>query len=148
MKDGVITQCAPPKEIYENPNSQFAGWFLGNPGINFIEKEHLDVVGSGVLSSLFSQTLDAGSKASQVKVLGVRAEAINVMTGETPNARSARVLRKSLGIGGQYLLDLEYGTLKVKARVTHQLGREIGDHVWTTINNNDIIFFNESGDAL
>ncbi|CAB5239941.1 unannotated protein [freshwater metagenome] len=148
MQDGVITQCAPPKEIYEKPKSQFAGWFLGNPGINFIEKEHISVAGSGINSSLFSQTIDAGSHASQVKVLGVRAEAIEVKTTQSPEARSARVVRKSLGIGGQYLLDLEYGSLKVKARVAHQLGREIGDQVWTTITSSDVIMFNEAGVAI
>ena len=148
MQDGVITQCAPPKEIYERPKSQFAGWFLGNPGINFIEKEHISQTGSGITSSLFSQTLEAGSMASKVKVLGVRAEAIEVHTKQTPQSRAARVVRKSLGIGGQYLLDLEYGSLKVKARVPHQRGREIGENVWTSVNSNDIIMFDENGAAI
>ncbi len=148
MKDGVITQCAPPKEIYEKPKSQFAGWFLGNPGINFVEKEHIGQSGTGITSSLFTQSIEAGSKAVKVKALGVRAEAIEVKTKQVPDSQTAHVLRKSLGIGGQYLLDLEYGSLKVKARVPHQLGREIGKKVWTTIKSSDIILFDENGVAI
>ena len=148
MKDGVITQCAPPKEIYEKPKSQFAGWFLGNPVINFVEKEHIGQSGTGITSSLFTQSIEAGSKAVKVKALGVRAEAIEVTTKQVPDSQTAHVLRKSLGIGGQYLLDLEYGSLKVKARVPHQLGREIGEKVWTTIKSSDIILFDENGVAI
>jgi ABC-type sugar transport system ATPase subunit len=83
--------------------------------------------------------------ASKVKVLGVRAEAIEVHTKQTAHSRAARVVRKSLGIGGQYLLDLEYGSLKVKARVPHQRGRDIGENVWTSVNSSDIIMFDENG---
>lgn len=148
MQDGVITQCAPPKEIYEKPNNQFAGWFLGNPGMNFIDEEHINLSGTEITSSLFIQTIEAGAKVSKVKTLGVRAEAINVSSKQTPNSREARVIRKSLGIGGQYLLDLEYGSLKVKARVTHQVGRDVGESVWTVIDSNNIIMFDENSVAI
>jgi len=36
MKDGRIVQNAPPRDLYAQPNSRFGGWFLGNPGMNFI----------------------------------------------------------------------------------------------------------------
>jgi len=52
MQDGVITQSDSPKEIYEKPNSQFAGWFLGNPGMNFVPPEFIKVSGSKITSPL------------------------------------------------------------------------------------------------
>jgi hypothetical protein len=58
------------------------------------------------------------------------------------------VLRKSLGIGGQYLLDLDYAGLMLKARVNHALGKEISGEVWTTIDSDDITLFDESGAAI
>jgi len=76
MQDGVITQSDSPKEIYEKPNSQFAGWFLGNPGMNFVPPEFIKVSGSKITSPLFTQTIDLGSKASSVDTFGVRAEGI------------------------------------------------------------------------
>lgn len=35
MKDGKIMQEGSPREIYENPQSVFAGYFIGSPGMNF-----------------------------------------------------------------------------------------------------------------
>jgi len=35
MKDGKILQAGSPREIYENPQSVFAGYFIGSPGMNF-----------------------------------------------------------------------------------------------------------------
>lgn len=149
MQDGVITQCASPVEIYTNPKSQFAGWFLGNPGMNFIEAKYLKRTSSAVEAPTFmSQTLQVGVRAAEVAALGVRTEAINVNIKEVSGSKSARVLRKSLGVGGQYLLDLDYAGLNVKARVSHALGKEISTQVWTTINSKDITLFDENGTAL
>lgn len=58
MQDGVITQCAPPAVIYTQPNSQFAGWFLGNPGMNFVDKKHLKISASAISApTLFRRAL-------------------------------------------------------------------------------------------
>jgi ABC-type sugar transport system ATPase subunit len=146
MQDGVITQCAPPAEIYSKPASQFAGWFIGNPGMNFVEKKHLTKTDSTVAAPvLMSQTLRVGARASDVAALGVRAESISVSTKEVSGGKRARVLRKSLGIGGQYLLELDYAGLTLKARVGHSLGREISKEVWTTIESESISLFDENG---
>jgi len=149
MQDGVITQCAPPAEVYLKPASQFAGWFLGNPGMNFVEKKDLKSSATAVTApSLFSQSIQVGTRAGEVAIIGVRAEAVNVFTKQIVGATSARVLRKSLGIGGQYLLDLDYGGVLLKARVNHNLGKEITGQVWTTIDSDDIALFDESGVAI
>lgn len=149
MQDGVITQCAPPTEIYTQPNSQFAGWFLGNPGMNFVDKKHLKVTASAISApALISQTLNVGAHASKVATIGVRAESVNVSTKEVPGSRPAQVVRKSLGIGGQFLLDLDFAGINLKARVTHALGKEVSSQVWTTIESENIILFDENGTAI
>jgi ABC-type sugar transport system ATPase subunit len=149
MQDGVITQCAPPSEIYTLPNSQFAGWFLGNPGMNFVEKKHLKISATAISApALFSQSINLGTQASKVASLGVRAESIAVSSKEISGSKPAQVLRKSLGIGGQYLLDLDYSGVNLKARVPHALGKEVSNQVWTTIDNDKIIFFDENGSAI
>jgi len=148
MQDGVITQSDSPKEIYENPNSQFAGWFLGNPGMNFVPPQFISVSGSKVSSKMFSQTIDLGSKASSVDTFGVRAEGISVSPSEIKGGVKARVTRKSIGAGGQYLLDLAVENLLVKARVSHSIGRSVSENVWTTIESDSITFFDKSGKAI
>jgi len=37
MNEGVIEQVGTPDEIYNQPNSMFVGWFIGEPGMNFVE---------------------------------------------------------------------------------------------------------------
>ena len=60
----------------------------------------------------------------------------------------ARVTRKSIGAGGQYLLDLAVGSLLIKARVSHSIGRDAKDSVWTNIASENITFFDKAGKAL
>ena len=36
-KNGHLLQFDSPEEIYSRPSSTFVGWFLGNPGMNFIK---------------------------------------------------------------------------------------------------------------
>jgi len=148
MKDGLIIQCDSPKKIYESPKTEFAGWFLGTPGMNFVPQEFLTVQDSSITSPLFSQKIELGAKSKIVKTLGVRAEAISVSAQEVKGTVNATVLRKSIGVGGQFLLDLAYGPLLVKARVPHALGRSIGEKVWTTIESQSITFFDEAGSAI
>ena len=148
MQDGVITQSDSPKEIYEKPNSQFAGWFLGNPGMNFVPPEFIKVSGSKITSPLFTQTIDLGAKASSVDTFGVRAEGISVTTSQAKDGVQARVTRKSIGAGGQYLLDLAVGSLLIKARVSHSIGRDATDAVWASIASENITFFDKAGKAI
>lgn len=37
MRDGIIQQVAPPKEIYENPQNIFVAGFIGMPQMNFLD---------------------------------------------------------------------------------------------------------------
>jgi ABC-type sugar transport system ATPase subunit len=37
MHGGKIVQEASPEEIYQNPANQFAGYFIGSPGMNFFK---------------------------------------------------------------------------------------------------------------
>lgn len=148
MQDGVITQSDSPKEIYEQPNSQFAGWFLGNPGMNFVPPEFIKVNGTKITSQLFTQSIDLGAKAAGADTFGVRAEGISVSEKEIKGSIQARVTRKAIGAGGQYLLDLAIGSLLIKARVSHSIGRAAQDFVWTTIESENITFFDKSGKAI
>jgi len=48
MKDGKIVEAGAPEELYEKPQNLFTGYFIGSPGMNFIECR-LDS-GGGVLA--------------------------------------------------------------------------------------------------
>jgi multiple sugar transport system ATP-binding protein len=37
MKDGVIQQCATPRDVYDRPTNRFVAGFVGTPPMNFLE---------------------------------------------------------------------------------------------------------------
>ncbi|MEM1230766.1 MAG: ABC transporter ATP-binding protein [Pseudomonadota bacterium] len=39
MRDGVILQSAPPRDLYERPAHTYVGHFIGSPGLNLIDAE-------------------------------------------------------------------------------------------------------------
>ncbi|AWB92726.1 ABC transporter ATP-binding protein [Aeromicrobium chenweiae] len=42
LKDGVLQQCAAPREMYDRPANLFVAGFLGSPGMNLMELPVLD----------------------------------------------------------------------------------------------------------
>ncbi|QGG41904.1 ABC transporter ATP-binding protein [Aeromicrobium yanjiei] len=78
LKDGVLQQCAAPREMYDRPANLFVAGFLGSPGMNLME---LPVIDGGVqfgdrVVRVARDTL-AGAGASTV-MLGVRPENLEV----------------------------------------------------------------------
>jgi multiple sugar transport system ATP-binding protein len=84
LKDGVLQQCASPRELYDNPANAFVGTFIGSPSMNIIPSVITEggVDMNGHLVPIERNTL---IKASTDKVLlGVRPEdlALSVVGAE------------------------------------------------------------------
>ena len=80
LKDGRVLQQAPPRQLYNHPAERFGGWFLGSPGMSFLNHP-FDPSGGGELKSdLFPfavrlQKPDVvGSEKSIPLVIGIRPE--------------------------------------------------------------------------
>ena len=119
MKEGRIVQCDAPRTLYDSPAEVFGGWFLGNPGMNFLE-HRLDR--SGATARLVSPLLPRpvrlkGAVEGNTVVVGLRPEHAEVRLEPSPRAVRGRVLRQVLTVGGQLLLTVQLGdcVLKVKA---------------------------------
>src|SRR5690606_35162989 len=89
MRDGRIVQCDAPRTLYNNPADQFAGWFLGNPGMAFFDAE---LHGAGGFLTLVSPMLPAptaiegyGLSAGPVTI-GIRPEQILVSVDAEPGS--------------------------------------------------------------
>ena len=120
MQSGRITQMTDPRSLYEHPQSEFAGWFLGTPGMNFIDpaSETSDLLFFDGLARPVRRPADGhdGLRA------GIRPERVQV--GLPGHGRTiARVLRRSITIGGQYLLLVETGNTRLRVRAPVELGR-------------------------
>ena len=74
MFEGEIVQIGSPQDLFENPEHRFVGYFIGSPGMNFlectIEGNEARVDGAGIV--LDAETAAKGRKASGKLELGIR----------------------------------------------------------------------------
>ncbi|MBL8130076.1 MAG: ABC transporter ATP-binding protein [Chloroflexia bacterium] len=130
MQDGRIVQCAPPRDLYNWPNDRFGGWFLGNPGMVFFDARLSQESGAGFLrSELFPGPIAVkgdGLVDGNVTI-GIRPENIHVSTHPGQGSVPVDLRRKSIQIGGQYLVALEVpGTdTTLKAKVAPSVGERL-----------------------
>jgi len=147
MNDGKIVQLAPPNVLYNEPADVFAGWFLGNPGMNFLRDSF--VIEQGVLTSPFlSAPVRVIGDASRAVVIGIRPEHIGASAEPTPNSVEVAVTSRSISIGGQALLELELGGHEFKAVVDHGSGKKMTDRAWVTLPPLKIFLFDSEGRAI
>jgi len=87
MKDGRVTQCAEPTDVYDNPASEFVGGFLGSPPMNFLSGT-VSENGHGLALSLGEQWIpvpaELASYRDRTLDLGVRAESLRVLGADEP----------------------------------------------------------------
>ena len=72
MKDGVLQQVAPPREIYDQPANMYVAGFIGSPTMNFIP---VSIQGKTAKASGFDIELPTAPGVEK-GVLGIRPEAL------------------------------------------------------------------------
>ena len=80
LKDGILQQCASPRELYDNPANAFVGTFIGSPSMNVIAAP---IVDGGVDMNGFTVRVERTSldKATGGRaLLGVRPEDLVIST--------------------------------------------------------------------
>ena len=149
MKDGKILQYDAPERIYTRPVSTFVGWFLGNPGMNFVKCTARSR--NGVLG------LDGGSFVAVERVpaayqgrlpvdgdviLGIRPEHITVSrTGNGGAGIPARCLF-SEPVGSRLLLNIELAKdVLVNVKAPTDVAVAKGDTVFAGFPEKHLILF-------
>ncbi|MBV6658650.1 MAG: ABC transporter ATP-binding protein [Devosiaceae bacterium] len=114
MKDGSIIQYDGPTALYQKPASEFGGWFLGNPGMNFIPAER---TAAGLASPLLSSPLAAPDALGSGTVrLGIRPEQLDARAEPFEGSVEAKVEDCIVGIAGQLLARLSVAGETVKLK--------------------------------
>jgi multiple sugar transport system ATP-binding protein len=129
MRDGVLQQCAPPRDLYDHPRNVYVAGFIGSPRMNFVP---VSVSGSTAKASGFTLELP---KAPGVEkgVLGVRPEDLNEQSREgSPEVDLNIEVVEVLG-SDQYLYG-KVGDDEVIARVDPHFKAAPGDKVRLYIN--------------
>jgi ABC-type sugar transport system ATPase subunit len=115
MRDGAISQCSPPRALYDRPDSEFGGWFLGNPGMNFVEPS--GERDGGLAFDIFPYKLATPAGGAARLRVGIRPECVRVRPAGAPGTVAAKLLRRAITIGGQRLLTLAVGQTRLKAKI-------------------------------
>ncbi|MCB0185119.1 MAG: ABC transporter ATP-binding protein, partial [Caldilineaceae bacterium] len=147
MQDGRIIQYAPPREIYNQPDDVFGGWFMGNPGMNFFEGLFQQAHDGAYHLPFFAQPLRLNSANGNVAqlTLGIRPEHVKVSTTQSGNAVLAQVVDRAIVIGGQTLLQLKVGELTCKAKLPAGQGNGLGNEVWVEFPLDRVRLFGADG---
>jgi multiple sugar transport system ATP-binding protein len=125
LKDGVLQQVAPPREIYDRPSNMYVAGFIGSPKMNFIP---VTIQNATAKASGFEVTL-AKAPGFEKGVLGLRPEDL---TEQPHNGGGPQVdMRVDVVevLGSDQNLYGKIGGDDVIARVDPQLKVAVGDSV-------------------
>ncbi|MEN8113378.1 MAG: ABC transporter ATP-binding protein [Actinomycetota bacterium] len=141
MEDGNIVQMAPPRELYNEAASRFSGWFLGNPGMDFVSvAEHRETALAVVGHPLSGDVVSLGFRPENVQLAGPDAA-----TGVPATVRHA-----AIAAGGQVLVNLRSGDLDVKAKLpwNSEMDVRVGADVKWSVDPGRVRMFDADGTAV
>ncbi len=156
MRDGKLLQYTTPDEIYSRPKNKFVGWFLGNPGMNFIEcvtkrKGDTLVLGADSFVALDRIPSEYIGKVTgeQPVTLGVRPENVD-FSWEAKDGYIPCVCRFAEPVASRLLLNVKLGkdvNINVKVPMTHKV--EVGDQIYIRFPEEKVMLFDvKTGDVL
>jgi len=118
MFEGEIVQIGSPQDLFENPEHRFVGYFIGSPGMNFlectIEGNEARVDGAGIV--LDEETAAKGLKARGKLELGIRPMYLEVHAGAGDGMVKARV-KGVEDLGSYRIVALTLAGQTLKARL-------------------------------
>jgi multiple sugar transport system ATP-binding protein len=124
MKDGILQQVAPPREIYDKPANMYVAGFIGSPTMNFVP---VTVNGTTAKATGFELELPT-APGIEKGVLGIRPEALTEHPREGHSGLDLKVEVCEVLGADQFL----YGTVggdAITARVDPNLKVSPGDRV-------------------
>jgi ABC-type sugar transport system ATPase subunit len=142
MRDGVLQQLAPPRELYDHPANIYVAGFIGSLKMNFVPAA---VDNGSVRTSGFELQLGRKLPAREV-VLGIRPEYFEERSlNGGPSVRLKVDLVEILG--SDQLLYGSSGADRMVARVTARLPVRVGDTVDLGLQTESIHVFDRESEA-
>jgi multiple sugar transport system ATP-binding protein len=136
MREGNILQYDAPLNVYDAPADRFVGSFIGNPPMNFvaaqIERSGGELsarVGDWQLRVPTDMRAALDGYAGKNVTLGIRAEAMEVIDAEAPDALGVKVDIVE-PLGSQNLLTVRVGGSVMKVSTRPDLPVKRGDTIW------------------
>jgi ABC-type sugar transport system ATPase subunit len=129
MRDGRIIQYDRPADLYATPATEFAGWFLGNPGMNFLPARK---VAQGIETPLTAAPVaaDADVPAGGKLTAGIRPEHVRLSADAAPGTVPGVLKDLSVTIAGRFIANVRIeGDTIVKVKTDEAIAVRPGDTV-------------------
>jgi len=151
MQLGVILHYDQTETVYDYPQNRFVGWFLGNPGMNFIEDVQWDatqrLLQVGHLQLEFNPIGNENKGVREV-VLGIRPENILVSSNPVKDYFEAQCDFVE-PVGNRIIIHLVAMNFKMKAKIEKIKGISKDSKVWVKFPTERILLFNpKSGERI
>ncbi len=132
LRDGILQQCAAPRELYENPTNAFVAGFIGSPAMNLATLPLTDggvQLGSTVLPVARS-VVDAAAAAGLTEIVyGVRPESLRLV----PDDGFELVVELVEELGADAYVHGKVGDDRFVVRVDGRTPPRLGDNVRVTL---------------
>jgi ABC-type sugar transport system ATPase subunit len=154
MDKGKLLQYDTPEHIYSHPTNTFVAWFIGNPGMNFlncrvVKKDGttaLALDGIEYLSEHLAGKLDRGGVSHEL-ILGIRPEHIEISVKKR-DGYFAATCDFVEPMGNRQILHLRIGQQAIKAKTTGKIRASKGKQVWVWFPDEQVRVFDADSYAL
>jgi multiple sugar transport system ATP-binding protein len=144
LKDGRLQQCAPPRELYDNPANAFVAGFIGLPQMNLTRVPLSDGgfrLGGESLPLPRRLAEAAGERGADEIIVGIRPEHVSVSDPGGEGIPGEVVLVESLGADSYVHVSLDGLDTKFVARTEGYDSRSPGSNVKLRIDPERIFGF-------
>ncbi len=130
MDEGKVIQNGSPEELFENPQHKFVGYFIGSPGMNFVD------------CALNGQNLQVGTTRFQITEpiaqilseqsgdlsLGIRPDFLSFADAQSSKTIPGKIIAVE-NHGDEQLVTVDIGTTTMLARLDEQAPPKVNENV-------------------
>ncbi|SHH75836.1 ABC transporter ATP-binding protein [Cognatishimia maritima] len=130
MDDGEVVQVGSPEELFANPAHKFVGYFIGTPGMNFIDcqlAEDMLIVGQ-TRYKLDAVTAKKLAMQSGGLSFGIRPDFLT-LGAEQPGFSIPGTVVRMENHGDEHIIAVDIGGSQMLARVEDSVCADVGDAV-------------------
>ena len=148
MNEGRVVQYDDTSVLYEYPKNKFVGYFIGNPGMNYVsctlEENFLEC--KGFRYKLTPSEVEALRKIGKEFDLGIRPEYVKISRERGEIEGKVTVVEK-LGTAMLYHVELPSGIM-ITAKTYALLDVKEGDRVYLTLPREKVRIFGKDGERV
>ncbi len=140
MYGGKIIQYDRPQQLYNRPLTEFGGWFMGNPGMNFVPARLAD---GRVTAPILAEPLPIARAvpAGVPLKIGIRPEWIDMYGAPRAGTVPGVLTDQTVGIAGRYLTKVSFGEVDVKVKTDGRPPAALGETVHVAAQTGKILLY-------